>query len=55
MRCPYCGNTKSGYFGDNGLSPASQDYTLLCSAPIPEGEQDSFDRTVGAPKTGDVY
>lgn len=54
-QCPWCGNTRQTYIQDNGLRSSSPDYTLLCVAPIPDGQEDSFGRIVGEPKTGDVY
>ncbi len=33
-KCPHCGNADPNTIEDNGLSPHSMDYTLLCVARV---------------------
>lgn len=40
--CPHCGSRDQAVRQDNGLPPTDPDYTLLCLARVPQG-QDSFD------------
>lgn len=43
--CGHCGNKNLNLFQDNGLSPADNDYTVLCKAPVdPEDAWDKDDR-----------
>lgn len=47
-KCPHCGNTSSKSIESNmapGQRCAPEDLTLLCLAPVPEGEE-SFDELV---------
>lgn len=41
-KCPHCGNKKPSLIEDNGCSPKSEDFTLLCVAPI-DPKDSSFD------------
>jgi len=45
--CPHCGNTNRDLMEDNGLKATSWDLTLLCVAPVKDGEYDSFEYTKG--------
>lgn len=43
--CPHCGNADRSLIEDNGHKWTHPDCTLLCVAPVPAGECDSFDVT----------
>lgn len=38
MKCPWCSNTDPQYIDSNGVDRRAANYTLLCLAPVPEGE-----------------
>jgi hypothetical protein len=40
--CPHCGNSHRDLITDNGYRWSHPDCTLLCIAPVPAGEEDSF-------------
>ena len=41
-KCPHCGTTNTEHFSDNGCREDSLDLTLLCLAPVADGEE-AFD------------
>jgi hypothetical protein len=44
-KCPHCGNTDEQRIEDNGCDPRDEEFTLLCLAPVEDGEE-SFDEYV---------